>query len=126
MRTPYTLSWTFGLQREITRDTAIEIRYVGNRTMQQWAQFNFNENNVTTNGWMEEFLNAQKNVYANLAAGRGKNFRYYGRERGHIRYPSSSNTSSPNNLDPNNSTNYITSVLGSAQGGLFTNSTYNN
>ena len=78
MRTPYTLSWTFGLQREITRDTAIEVRYVGNRTMQQWEQFNFNENNVTTNGWMEEFLNAQKNVYANLAAGRGKNFRYYG------------------------------------------------
>jgi hypothetical protein len=120
------MSWTFGLQREITKDTAIEIRYVGNRTLQQWYQPNLNENNIIENGFLDEFLLAQKNVYANLNAGRGKNFRYYGPGTGTYPLPIILKYLSPNSLDPNNPTNYTTTVLGSAQGGFFTNSTYNN
>src|SRR4030042_6373003 len=80
IRVPYTVSWTFGIQREVTKDTAVEIRYVGNKSLQMWQNLNYNstEYNMLENGWLDEFYLAQKNVYANLAANRGKNFRYFG------------------------------------------------
>ena len=125
MRTPYTMSWTFGLQREITRDTAIEVRYVANRTMQQWFQPNLNERNITTNGWVEEFLLAQKNVYANLANNRGKTFAYMGPNTGTYPLPITLKWLSPNALDPTVPANYTAAVLTSSHA-IFTNATYNN
>jgi hypothetical protein len=125
VRTPYTISWTFGLQREITRDTAIEVRYVANRTMQQWFQPNLNERNITTNGWVEEFLLAQKNVYANLANNRGKTFAYMGPNTGTYPLPITLKWLSPNALDPTVPANYTAAVLTSSHA-IFTNATYNN
>ena len=74
----YVQSWTFGMQREINRDTVIEVRYVGNRAVKQWQQYNLNEINVVENGFLSEFQLAQANLQANIAAGRGSNFRYFG------------------------------------------------
>lgn len=127
IRVPYTMSWTFGIQREITRDTAIEVRYVGNKTLQNWAQPNFNstEYNMLENGWLDEFYLAQKNVYANLAANRGKNFRYYGPGTGTYPLPITMAYLS-GGLDPNDPSNYTSGKLGSSQYGFFTNSSYNN
>ena len=52
IRTPYTMSWTFGIQREITKDMAIEVRYAATRNLQPWYQRNFNnERNIVENGW---------------------------------------------------------------------------
>jgi hypothetical protein len=127
MRTPYTLSWTFGIQREVTRDMAIEVRYVGNKTLQSWSTYNLNstEYNMLENGWLDEFYLAQKNVYANLEAGRGKNFRYFGEGTGTYPLPIMMAYLS-GGLDPNDPGNYTSSKLGSAQYGFFTNSSYNN
>ena len=127
IRVPYTLSWTFGIQREITRDTAIEIRYVGNKSLQMWQNLNHNstEYNMLENGWLGEFYLAQKNVYANIAAGRGKNFRYFGPGTGTYPLPITMAYLS-GGLDPNDPNNYTSSKLGSAQYGFFTNSSYNN
>ncbi len=80
LRAPYTQSWTFGIQREITKDMAIEVRYVGTRNLQGWSDYDFNsvEYNVLENGLLNEFKLAQANLWANIAAGRGNIFRYFG------------------------------------------------
>ncbi|MGH9834362.1 MAG: carboxypeptidase regulatory-like domain-containing protein, partial [Blastocatellia bacterium] len=80
IRTPYSQSWTFGIQREITKNMAIEVRYVGTRHLQGWSDYNFNdvENNILENGLLNEFRLAQANLQANIAAGRGNTFRYFG------------------------------------------------
>jgi hypothetical protein len=74
----YVESFTFGIQRELDSNNVIEVRYVGNRGHQLWRQYDLNEVNVIENGFLNEFRLAQQNVLANLAAGRGFNFRYFG------------------------------------------------
>lgn len=74
----YVQSWTLGIQREINRDTVFEARYVANRGVKLWQQYNLNEVNVSENGFLNEFKLAQANLQANIAAGRGANFRYAG------------------------------------------------
>ncbi|MFN0123143.1 MAG: TonB-dependent receptor domain-containing protein [Blastocatellia bacterium] len=87
----YVQSWTFGVQRELNRDTVFEARYVGNRGVKLWQQYNLNEINILENGFLNEFRLAQANLQANIAAGRcfgtqtpaanpgcQNNFRYYG------------------------------------------------
>lgn len=78
----YVQSWSFGMQREINKDTVIEARYVGNRGVKLWQQFNLNETNVIENGFLAEFKQAQANLQANIAAGRGTHFRYAGPNTG--------------------------------------------
>ncbi len=56
----------------------IDIRYVGTRHLQDWITYNFNEANIVENGFLDEFKLAQQNLQANIAAGRGANFRYFG------------------------------------------------
>jgi carboxypeptidase family protein len=60
--TGYVQSWTLGLQRELSKDMAIEVRYVGNRGVKLWRQYNLNEVNLVENGFFNEFKLAQKNL----------------------------------------------------------------
>ena len=78
LQMPYTQSYTAGWQRKLGSDTAIEIRYVGSRHRQDWETMNINEANITTNGFVNEFRQAQANLQANMAAGRGATFAYTG------------------------------------------------
>jgi hypothetical protein len=81
LQTPYAQTWSAGWQRQLTKDMSVEIRYVGTRTSQTWTDvddFNLNEINIVENGFLDEFRLAQTNLQANVAAGRGANFRYYG------------------------------------------------
>lgn len=71
-------SFSFGYQREIDRNTVVEFRYVGNRGVDLQRQYNINEFNLIENGFGAEFLLAQQNLYANIAAGRGSTFAYFG------------------------------------------------
>lgn len=66
----YAESWTFGWQREITKDTVFEARYVGTRGHLLQHQYNLNEVNLLSNGFSNELLLAQQNLLANEAAGR--------------------------------------------------------
>ena len=75
---PYTNSWSAGWQRRVTRDSAIELRYVGSRHTGAWDSINLNEPNITTNNFLNEFRQAQANLQANIAAGRGATFAYMG------------------------------------------------
>ena len=75
---PYADSWTVGVQRAIGRNMAVEARWVGTRSRDLWTTYNLNEINIHENGFLNEFRLAQQNLQANLAAGRGANFRYFG------------------------------------------------
>lgn len=70
IRMPYTESWSFGIQRSVARNSVLEIRYNGNRTIHNWTTYNYNEVNIFENGFLTDFKNAQ----LNLKAGGGKTF----------------------------------------------------
>ena len=78
-RTPYAHTFTVGLQRALSKNTAVDIRYVGTRGRGGWvtAGTNLNEYNLE-NRFLDEFKNAQRNLAANLAAGRGATMAYTG------------------------------------------------
>ena len=64
-------SYTVGFQRSISSDTAIEVRYVGNQSVNDWIEENWNEITVVENGFLNEFRLAQANLQAHVAAGCG-------------------------------------------------------
>ena len=78
LKIPYSMSWSAGIQRELGKTMALEARYIGTRGRQLWADSNFNEANILSNGFLDEFRLAQANLRANIAAGRGATFRYFG------------------------------------------------
>jgi carboxypeptidase family protein len=74
-------SWTVGFQRGLSRDMAMEIRYVGTRGVNQWTEINYNERNLVENGFFDEFQRAIANLRANNASGvasRAGSFAYFG------------------------------------------------
>ena len=78
MKIPYVQSWNFGIQRELGKDMALEVRYVGNISLQALTSFALNEINWQANGFFDEFKLAMANFQANVAASRGNTFKYFG------------------------------------------------
>lgn len=88
LKTGYVDSFSFGYQREIDKNTVVEFRYVGNRGKDMERLRNVNERNTLENGVAAEFILAQQNLYANIAANRCQagvtaancqyNFAYFG------------------------------------------------
>jgi hypothetical protein len=63
-----------GIQRALSKTTAIEVRYVHTTSTGTWRSYNYNELNIVENGFLEEFRKAQ----ANLVLSGGKSFAYTG------------------------------------------------
>jgi len=78
LKTGYVDSWSFGYQRELDKNTVVEFRYVGNRGRDMFRLYSLNEVNTIENGFAAEFKLAQANLLANVAAGRGFSFAYFG------------------------------------------------
>ncbi|HEU4508433.1 MAG TPA: TonB-dependent receptor [Pyrinomonadaceae bacterium] len=78
LKTGLVHSWNFGVQREIFKDTVVEARYVGTRGRDLWRRFGLNEVNLIENGFLNEFRQAQLNLAANQAAGRGNTYAFFG------------------------------------------------
>jgi len=78
LRTAYTMSWSFGIQRELTRDMAVEVRYMATRSLQSYSSYNLNERNIIESQFLDEFKLAMANLQANIAASRGNTFKYFG------------------------------------------------
>jgi len=74
----YADSYSVGLQRSLSKDMAVEVRYVGTRGRHLRESENWNEVNIVENGFLDEFKKAQANLYANIAAGRGQSIAYMG------------------------------------------------
>lgn len=62
IRQPYVESWEFGIQRQLTSNQVLEVRYVGNVSKDQWLAKNYNEINIFENGFLADFKNAQANL----------------------------------------------------------------
>ena len=73
-------TWTVGFQRALTKDMAVEARYVGTRGVDQWSGLNYNERNLIENGFIDEFKLAMANLQANNVAGGSRvgSFAYFG------------------------------------------------
>lgn len=65
---PYVQSWSLGVQRSLTPNTVLEVRYVGNHAVGLWGNINYNEVNIFENGFLAEFKNAAKNLAVCQAA----------------------------------------------------------
>ncbi|MBK9156134.1 MAG: TonB-dependent receptor [Chloracidobacterium sp.] len=110
-------SFSFGYQRELDRNTVVEVRYVGNRGIDLQRQYNINEFNTIENGFADEFMRAQDNLYANIAAGRGNSFAYFGPGTGTsplpimMAYFNSAATYDPSNPARYTSSNFSNSTL---------------
>ena len=74
----YTRQYTVGLQRPLSSDMVVEIRYLRTDSYDGVGSYNQNEIMVKENGFLDEFKVAQQNLYANVAAGRGQTFAYAG------------------------------------------------
>ncbi|MCM3869320.1 MAG: TonB-dependent receptor [Pyrinomonadaceae bacterium] len=61
LRAAYVHQWNVGFEREIFKNTALEVRYVGNYAPNTWRAYNINEINIFENGFLQEFKNAQVN-----------------------------------------------------------------
>ncbi len=58
---------------------ALEVRYVGNRNNNTWAEEDWNERSIFNSGFYNEFFAAQRNIAANIAAGlANRGFAYTG------------------------------------------------
>ena len=58
----YVESWNFGFQRELDKNTVVEVRYVGNHGVGLWRSINLNEPNIVENGFLTQFQAAQNNL----------------------------------------------------------------
>jgi hypothetical protein len=66
---PYVQEWNLGIQRQITRNNVLELRYIGHRSVHQWIQTDPNEVNIFESGFLDQFKIAQQNLAINLANG---------------------------------------------------------
>jgi hypothetical protein len=77
-------TWTVSFQRSLSRDMAVEARYVGTYGMNQWSTLNYNQirgENLINNGFLNEFRLAMQNLQANNGSGvssRSGSFAYFG------------------------------------------------
>ncbi|MBI1762562.1 MAG: carboxypeptidase regulatory-like domain-containing protein [Acidobacteria bacterium] len=74
LRSPYVQNWSLGIQRQLTKSTVLELRYVGNKSTHMWHRQNIQEVNIFENGFLNEFVQAKKNLDINIANGRGQTF----------------------------------------------------
>ena len=64
LKTPYAEQWNFGVEREIMKDTALSVGYVGNRGVQLTRGLDTNQVIIFQNGFLADFLRAQGNCIA--------------------------------------------------------------
>jgi len=68
LKTPYVQSWSFGIERQVSKDWKIGAVYVGNHAVGIWRAVNLNQIEIRNNGFLDAFRIAQ----SNLAASGGK------------------------------------------------------
>lgn len=62
---PFVHLWNFTIEREVARVWKIDASYVGNHAVGMWRGLNLNQDNITTNGFLNAFDIAQANLAVN-------------------------------------------------------------
>jgi hypothetical protein len=70
----YTQSFSFGIQRELNKNTALEVRFVRTRGTHLWRQYDLNEVNIFENGFLAQFNAAANNLAISRANNKGDNY----------------------------------------------------
>lgn len=70
--TPYLQQWHFGIQRELPWQTALDVRYVGNKGTALYRGLDYNQTIIRENGFLADFQRARNNGF--LAQARGGAF----------------------------------------------------
>jgi len=69
LRTPYVQEWNLSVQQNV-KGTLIDVRYVGNHGTKQFRGFDYNQVEIRSNGFLDDFIRARSNGYlARLATG---------------------------------------------------------
>ncbi|PYS32103.1 MAG: hypothetical protein DMG14_35425, partial [Acidobacteria bacterium] len=68
-RTPYVQQWMLSIQREVIKDTVVEVAYVGNKGTKLYRDYNINQTEIRNNGFLQSFLIAQKDLELATAVG---------------------------------------------------------
>lgn len=68
LRTPYVQEWQFSIQHEVSPGTIIEARYLGNKATKLLRGFDFNQIDIFSNGYFDDFQRARSNGFLALAA----------------------------------------------------------
>jgi hypothetical protein len=74
LKAGYTQSFSFGIQRELNKNTAVEVRFVRTHGTHLWRQYDLNEVNIFENGFLTQFKAATNNLTISQAAGKGDNY----------------------------------------------------
>lgn len=67
LRTPYVQQYTLGIQHEL-KGTVIEARYLGNHGVKLFRAYDYNQVQISPNGFLDDFKRAQSNGFAALSA----------------------------------------------------------
>lgn len=65
LKIPYVQSWNVSFQRQLSKNTAVDVRYTGNHGLREWRAINLNELNTYENGFQTQFYEAQENLFIN-------------------------------------------------------------
>ncbi len=76
LATPYAEQWNLSIQREIRSGWVVEGRYIGNHVVKILRQIDFNQINVNTGGFLQDFIRARNNGFLAQAAGLAFNGAY--------------------------------------------------
>ena len=68
LKHPRVQQYSIGVQHEF-KGTVVEARYVGNHVVGAYRAFDFNQVVINSNGFLQDFLRAQKNGFLAQAAG---------------------------------------------------------
>ncbi|MDX2269190.1 MAG: carboxypeptidase regulatory-like domain-containing protein [Bryobacter sp.] len=52
---PQTHMWSFGIQRQVARNTVIDVNYIGRRAHNLFGAYNINQVNLTNNGFLDAY-----------------------------------------------------------------------
>jgi len=69
LQLPSVQAFNIGVQRELVKNTVLEVRFLANRGDNVWHTYNINEVNTIENGFATEFKRAQQNLAINQANG---------------------------------------------------------
>jgi hypothetical protein len=64
LRTPYTQTWALRVQRELFKNTVLQVAYVGNKATKLYRAVDYNQIKINENGFLKDFLAAQRNLVA--------------------------------------------------------------
>ncbi len=65
LQVPLTHEYNFGIQREVGWNSVLEVRYVGGKSNELVRSIDFNQINIRDNGFLADFLLAQRNLAFN-------------------------------------------------------------